>query len=112
MNPIISSQNEDKVTRKQNFPLNAKIDYNLHKNLRLSVSGGYTRYTYLSTEFNNSYTYKGYPTLTNTKGVNGSVLNRERSNWMNENTLTYTKNWKTAVINSMPWRVSHWRGGT
>ena len=94
MNPIISSQNEDKVTRKQTFLSNAKIDYNLHKNLRLSVSGGYTRYTYLSTEFNNSYTYKGYPTLTNTKGVNGSVQNRERSNWMNENTLTYSKNWK------------------
>lgn len=94
MNPIISSQNEDKVTRKQTFLSNAKLDYNLHKNLRLSISGGYTRYTYLSTEFNNSYTYKGYPTLTNTKGVNGSVTNRERSNWMNENTLTYTKNWK------------------
>lgn len=39
MNPILSSKNEDKVTRKQTFISNAKLDYNLHKNLRLSISG-------------------------------------------------------------------------
>ena len=31
MNPILSSKNEDKVTRKQTFISNAKLDYNLHK---------------------------------------------------------------------------------
>lgn len=94
MNPILSSRNEDKVTRKQTFISNAKLDYNLHKNLRLSISGGYSRYTNLATEFNNSKTYKGYPMLTNTKGVNGSVMNSAKTDWMNENTLTYNKNWK------------------
>lgn len=94
MNPILSSKNEDKVTRKQTFISNAKLDYKLHKNLKLSVSGGYSRYTTLATEFNNSQTYKGYPMLNNTKGVNGSVMNTARTDWMNENTLTYTKNWK------------------
>ena len=44
MNPILSSKNEDKVTRKQTFISNAKLDYNLHKNLRLSISGGYSRF--------------------------------------------------------------------
>ena len=94
MNPIISTKNENKETRKQTFLSNVKIDYNLHKNLRLSVRGGYSRYTSLSTEFNNSLTFKGYPSLSNTKGVNGSMSNQDRSNWMNENTLTYTRNWR------------------
>ncbi len=96
MNPILSSKNEDKVTRKQTFISNAKLEYKLHKNLKLSVSGGYSAFTTLATEFNNSQTYKGYPMLTNTKGVNGSVLNTSRADWMNENTLTYTKNWKNS----------------
>ena len=39
-------------------------------------------------------TYKGYQTLTNSKGVNGSVLNTNRTDWMNENMLTYKKDWK------------------
>ncbi len=94
MNPILSSKNEDKVTRKHTFISNAKLEYKLHKNLKLSVSGGYSRYATLATEFNNSRTYKGYPMLNNTKGVNGSVSNTARTDWMNENTLTYSKNWK------------------
>ena len=94
MNPILSSKNEDKVTRKQTFISNAKLDYNLHKNLRLSISGGYLRFLTEATEFNNSKTYKGYQTLTNSKGVNGSVLNTNRTDWMNENMLTYKKDWK------------------
>lgn len=94
MNPILSSRNEDKVTRKHTFLANAKLDYNLHKDLRLSVSGGYSRFLTTSTEFNNSSTYKGYPMLTNTKGVNGSVNNYMRTDWMNENTLTYDKDWR------------------
>ena len=94
MNPILSSKNEDKVTRKQTFISNAKLDYNLHKNLRLSISGGYSRFLTEATEFNNSKTYKGYQTLTNSKGVNGSVLNTNRTDWMNENMLTYKKDWK------------------
>ena len=94
MNPILSSKNEDKVTCKQTFISNAKLDYNLHKNLRLSISGGYSRFLTEATEFNNSKTYKGYQTLTNSKGVNGSVLNTNRTDWMNENMLTYKKDWK------------------
>ena len=94
MNPILSSKNEDKVTRKKTFISNAKLDYNLHKNLRLSISGGYSRFLTEATEFNNSKTYKGYQTLTNSKGVNGSVLNTNRTDWMNENMLTYEKDWK------------------
>lgn len=94
MNPILSSKNEDKVTRRQTFISNLKLDYKLHKNLRLSISGGYSRFSTLATEFNNSMTYKGYPMLTNTKGVNGSVMSTTRTDWMNENTLTYDRNWR------------------
>ncbi len=93
MNPIISTSNEQKQVHKQTFLSNARLDYDLHKNLKLRISGGYTRYTQISTEFNNSLTYKGYPRLTNTKGINASSSYRDRSNWMNENTLTYTNSW-------------------
>ena len=93
MNPIISSANEDKVTRKTTFVSNAKLEWNLWKGLKLTVSGGYSRYLTLSTQFNNSKTYSGYPTLTNTKGVNASNNNNHKVSWMNENTLSYAKSW-------------------
>ena len=97
MNPILSSKNEDKVTKKNTLISNAKIDYNLGRGLRLTVSGGYSYYATRATEFNNSLTYKGYPTLTNVNGVNGSVSDNEKIDWMNENTLTYARDWNNGA---------------
>ena len=93
MNPILSTKNDYKVRKKHNFMTNAKLDYTIIKGLKLTISGGYTDARNQATEFNNSSTYKGYPTLTNVKGVSGSYMNTETTSWMNENMLSYNKNW-------------------
>ncbi len=93
MNPILSTKNDYKVRKKHNFSTNAKLEYNISKALKLTISGGYTDARNQATEFNNSSTYKGYPTLTNVKGVSGSYTNTETTSWMNENMLSYKKNW-------------------
>lgn len=93
MNPVLSSRNEDKNTRKVTFISNAKFEWDITRNLKLAVSGGYSRFLTLNTEFNNSKTYKGYPTLTNTRGVNASNNNAHKTAWMNENTITYSRGW-------------------
>lgn len=93
MNPVLSSKNEDKSTRKVTFISNAKFEWDIMKELKLTISGGYSRFLTLNTEFNNSKTYKGYPLLTNARGINASNSNVHKTAWMNENTLTYNKGW-------------------
>lgn len=93
MNPVLSSKNEDKSTRKVTFISNAKFEWDVMKELKLTISGGYSRFLTLNTEFNNSKTYKGYPLLTNARGINASNSNVHKTAWMNENTLTYNKGW-------------------
>lgn len=93
MNPVLSSKNEDKSTRKVTFISNAKFEWDIMKELKFTISGGYSRFLTLNTEFNNSKTYKGYPLLTNARGINASNSNVHKTAWMNENTLTYNKGW-------------------
>lgn len=93
MNPILSVKNEHKESRRRTFMSNLRFDYTLLQGLKLTVRGGYTTKQTLATNFNNSLTYAGYPTLTNVKGVHGSVSDRMDITWMNENTLNYNKNW-------------------
>ena len=91
MNPIISAQNEYKVTGVNTFMSNAALYWQLTDNLRLTVRGGYTAKDTKAEEFNNEYTYRGYPTGNNNKGINGSWNYTGREEWMNENTLTWKK---------------------
>lgn len=93
MNPIVSSNNEHKVNTVTTFMSNAALYYDITKDLRLTVRGGYTDKETIAEEFNNSSTFKGYPTVNNSKGVNGSWRSTSVSDWMNENTLT----WKTKL---------------
>ncbi len=93
MNPIISVKNEHKEARRRTFMSNLRFDYTLMKGLKLTLRGGYTTRQTLTTQFNNSKTYAGYPNVNNVKGVHGSVSDRTDITWMNENTLNYNKNW-------------------
>ncbi len=93
MSPIVSAKNEYKVNTVTTFMGNAALYYDITKNLRLTVRGGYTDKETIAEEFNNSSTYRGYPTVNNTKGVNGSWRSTSVADWMNENTLT----WKTKI---------------
>ncbi len=91
MNPILSTQNEVVTRQTRLFSPNLNLVYDIHKNLSLNVRGGTTLRNYTDENFFNSQTRRGATRPTNVNGVNGSVMNAERSSWMNENTLTYKK---------------------
>ena len=91
MSPIVSAKNEHKVSTVTTFMSNAALYYDITKDLRLTVRGGYTDKATEAEEFNNSSTFKGYPTVNNSKGVNGSYRYTSVADWMNENTLTWKK---------------------
>ena len=91
MSPVVSAKNEHKVSGVSTFMANGALYWDLAKDLRLTVRAGYTNKETMAEEFNNSSTFKGYPTVNNNKGVNGSWNFIGREDWMNENTLTWKK---------------------
>nr|WP_294896696.1 TonB-dependent receptor [uncultured Pedobacter sp.] len=92
INPIISSNNEVRVSTNNNLVVNTYGQYSINKNLTLRISGGITKNTIRNDRFNNSQTFYGNPfTSGGVNGVNGSVIYVENSRWLNENTLTYHK---------------------
>ncbi|WP_211218022.1 SusC/RagA family TonB-linked outer membrane protein [Niabella aurantiaca] len=91
MNPIISTKNEIRQQTRNNLQANLGIDYDITKELTLKITGGYNYRTTKNEAFNNSKTYRGYPSAVNLKGVNGSYSNTELIDWVNENTLNYKK---------------------
>jgi TonB-linked SusC/RagA family outer membrane protein len=91
MNPIVSSNNELRQQTRSMFTVNGTLDYNILNNLKLKIRGGLNKRGIINEAFNNSRTYRGYPSANNTRGVNGSFSYSERFNWVNENMLTYIK---------------------
>jgi len=93
MNPIISTQNEFREQNRTFFTGNVGLDYNLPWDLKLNVRGGYRWRMYRDEAFNNSKTYRGFPHANNANGINGSYSENTYTDWMNENTLAYKKQW-------------------
>lgn len=91
MNPIVSTKNELRQQTNANILVNAGINYTISKGLTLNLTGGYNNRRRKDEAFNNSKTYRGYPSAVNLKGVNGSYTDVELTNWVNENTLNYKK---------------------
>lgn len=91
MNPIVSSNNELRKESEDIITANGTLDYTILNNLKLKIRGGINKRATINEAFNNSKTYRGYPSANNTKGVNGSFSNRGKVNWVNENVLTYIK---------------------
>ena len=89
MNPIVSSNNELRQQTKNMLTANGTLDYSILNNLKLKIRGGLNKRDIIDEAFNNSKTYRGYPSANNTKGVNGSYASSGRFNWVNENMLTY-----------------------
>jgi len=89
MNPIVSSKNEFRERTRKTLTANGMIEYSILDNLRLKVNLGVSERSIMDEEFNNAKTYKGYPSANNLKGVNGSYQDNKRTNWSNENILTY-----------------------
>lgn len=91
MNPIVSSKNEVRQETRNILTANATLDYKLLDNLRFKIRGGINQRDVATESFNNSKTYRGYPSANNTKGVNGAYRAESRMNWVNENMITYVK---------------------
>lgn len=92
VNPIISAQNELRKSISNNLIANAFIAIDVIPNLKLRISGGVESLIRRNTSFYNSMTSRGTPKFpNNTRGQFGSVNYAERSTWLNENTLTWTK---------------------
>lgn len=91
MNPILSSKNELRQESEDILTANGTLDYTILNNLKLKIRGGINKRTTINEAFNNSKTYRGYPSANNTKGINGAFSSREKFNWVNENVLTYIK---------------------
>jgi len=88
-NPLLTANNTFNPVVNNTLLANAYIEYNVLSNLRLRVTGGLTRTQTNTQRFNNSNTQSGNP-VSSINGVNGSINNSTRSNYLNENTLTYT----------------------
>jgi TonB-linked SusC/RagA family outer membrane protein len=91
MNPIISTKNEFRQQSRTFFTGNLGIDYTLPWDLKLNIRGGYNSRLTRDEYFNNSNTYRGYPSANNANGVHGGYSEGNLADWMNENTLTYNK---------------------
>lgn len=94
INPVLSTNNELVTRTTRLFSPNLNLAYDINKNFTLNVRGGMSRYNYIDETFYNSLTRRGATRPTNVNGVNGSIIYRERSSWVNENTLTYRKTFK------------------
>lgn len=89
-NPIMSLNNEHRVSVTAYNQFNGFLEYEFLKGLKLKVSGGYTLDNRRSENFNNSKTRYGSP-ISNDK-VNATFSTSERKTWLNENILTYQTN--------------------
>lgn len=87
INPLKAVENEHNPLFTNAFTGNAYLEYKILDNLILRVTGGYSKNSQRREIFNNSNSALGNP-YRNEK-VNGSVSTTERTNLLNENTLTY-----------------------
>lgn len=92
VNPLMAVTNEYNPRHTYNFISNVNFQYKLLDNLILRISGGYNKVNQRIEKFNNSSSRLGHPRRN--EKVNGSISNVERTNFLNENTLTYNINLK------------------
>ena len=90
-NPAKTVRNEYRKTIVDYLNANAGITWEIIDDLKLKITGGYTMNKRRREEFNGSETYTGNPKSSSGKGINGGIYWYNKTSWVNENTLTYTK---------------------
>lgn len=91
VNPLLSAQNELRELFTKTLLVNSFAEIKLPLNLKLRSSIGYTGDNQRQDIFNNSLTRAGSPVFSRI-GVNGQTAYLESNNWLNENILTYARN--------------------
>jgi len=89
VNPYITTLNEYNPLFTNSLIANAYLELKPLKDITVRISGGTTISNAKREVFNNSQTRSGNPR--GLRGINGSINNTERSNLLNENTVTYSK---------------------
>lgn len=90
LNPLITSQNEHIVTRATDLLGNAYVQYELADGLVFKSIGSLRSNRRLNENFYNSNTIQGNPlNPNNSRGVWGSIGDRDVMSWSNENTMQY-----------------------
>ena len=90
-NPAKTVRNEYRKTIVDYLNANAGLTWEIIPDLKLKVTGGYTINKRRREEFNGTQTYTGYDGSPSGKGINGGIYWHDKTTWLNENTLTYTK---------------------
>ena len=90
-NPAKTVRNEYRKTIVDYLNANAGLTWEIIPDLKLKVTGGYTINKRRREEFNGTQTYTGYAGSPSGKGINGGIYWNDKTTWLNENTLTYTK---------------------
>ena len=90
-NPAKTVRNEYRKTIVDYLNANAGLTWEIIDDLKLKVTGGYTINKRRREEFNGTQTYTGYVGSPSGKGINGGIYWNDKTTWLNENTLTYTK---------------------
>lgn len=103
-NPLKTARNALRRRLSDVLTTDAYAEYSFAKNFKLRVTGGLTKTKSRNETFNNTKTPTGSP-LTKAgadNGVNGSLIYNEITNWVNENTLTYSRQiTKASLLNTV-----------
>lgn len=88
-NPYINLTNLHRLNTTKNLNTIAYLEYNILPDLKLRVTSGVNETRIQREAYNNSRTQYGFPG--SNLGLNGRIDYVQRSNWLNENTLTWNK---------------------
>ena len=96
INPVINQQHLVRQNNTNNTRINAYLEYNILRSLKLRITGGIDNNITQVNQFNDTSTLYGnaHSMIGATNGVNGSVVFYKNMTWINENTLTWSKSFK------------------
>lgn len=102
-NPVLSARNEYRHNITNQLSANLGVEWEIIKNLKLKVTGGYSGNDRKREEFNGSQTRTGnsHPNNTASKGINARLQINESRSYLNENTLTYVFRKKDHNLNAL-----------
>jgi TonB-linked SusC/RagA family outer membrane protein len=91
VNPILSQSNAYNRYITNDLTSNGYLEYTFIPGLKLRITGGVDRNSLRSENFYNSQTRQGSVVSNPSIGVNGNVIFTDFTSLVNENTITYTK---------------------